>query len=104
MGQFAAWRKKDVNLAAYQMAAEVMDQCQGSMRERCIPLSIRQEEIQETIRWIWKHCSMICLYGDRYSYKENGETFERIKMHMGLYDVSLDSMELVSGYGLSLIG
>ena len=36
------------------------------------------------------------LYGDRYSYKENGETFERTKMHMGLYDVSLDSMELVS--------
>ena len=36
------------------------------------------------------------LYGDRYSYKENGETFERTKMHMGLYDVSLESMELVS--------
>ena len=97
--QYVMWdnfgmEKKDVNLAAYQMAAEVMDRDgihEGTIfRYHQARRNTRNYQVDlETLQYD-------LLYGDRYSYKENGETFERTKMHMGLYDVSLDSMELVS--------
>ena len=97
--QYVMWdnfgmEKKDVNLAAYQMAAEVMDRAgihEGTIfRYHQARRNTRNYQVDlETLQYD-------LLYGDRYSYKENGETFERTKMHMGLYDVSLDSMELVS--------
>lgn len=97
--QYVMWdnfgmEKKDVNLAAYQMAAEVMDRAgihEGTIfRYHQARRNTRNYQVDlETLQYD-------LLYGDRYSYKENGETFERTKMHMGLYDVSLESMELVS--------
>ena len=36
------------------------------------------------------------LYGEKYAYKDKELTFERTKMRMGIYDVSLDSMDLIS--------
>ena len=85
--------KKDVNLAAYQMAAEVMDrvgihevtvfryhQARRNTRNYQVDLETLQYDL---------------LYGEKYSY--GGESpFQRTKMRMGLYDVSLDFMELVS--------
>ena len=85
--------KKDVNLAAYQMAAEVMDRVgihEGTVfRYHQARRNTRNYQVDlETLQYD-------LLYGERYSY--GGENpFERIKMRMGLYDVSLDSMELVS--------
>ena len=97
--QYVMWdnfgmEKKDVNLSAYQMAAEVMDRAgihEGTIfRYNQARRNTRSYQVDlETLQYD-------LLYGERYSYKENGETFERTKMHMGLYDVSLDSMELVS--------
>ena len=97
--QYVMWdnfgmEKKDVNLSAYQMAAEVMDRAgihEGTIfRYNQARRNTRNYQVDlETLQYD-------LLYGERYSYKENGETFERTKMHMGLYDVSLDSMELVS--------
>ena len=97
--QYVMWdnfdmEKKDVNLAAYQMAAEVMDRAgihEGTIfRYHQARRNTRNYQVDlETLQYD-------LLYGERYSYKENGEIFERTKMHMGLYDVSLDSMELVS--------
>ena len=97
--QYVMWdnfgmEKKDVNLAAYQMAAEVRDRAgihEGTIfRYHQARRNTRNYQVDlETLQYD-------LLYGDRYSYKENGETFERTKMHMGLYDVSLESMELVS--------
>ena len=49
-------KKKKENLAAYQMAAEVMDRV--GIHEGTVSAIIRQEEIPEIIRWIWKPCSM----------------------------------------------
>ena len=97
--QYVMWdnfgmEKKDVNLAAYQMAAEVMDR--AGIHEVTI---FRYHQARRNTRNYQVDLETLqydLLYGDRYSYKENGETFERTKMHMGLYDVSLDSMELVS--------
>ena len=85
--------KKDVNLAAYQMAAEVMDRVgihEGTVfRYHQARRNTRNYQVDlETLQYD-------LLYGERYSY--GGENpFERTKMRMGLYDVSLDSMELVS--------
>ena len=85
--------KKDVNLAAYQMAAEVMDRVgihEGTVfRYHQARRNTRNYQVDlETLQYD-------LLYGERYSY--NGENpFQRTKMRMGLYDVTLDSMEMVS--------
>ena len=85
--------KKDVNLAAYQMAAEVMDRVgihEGTVfRYHQARRNTRNYQVDlETLQYD-------LLYGERYSY-DGEKPFERTKMRMGLYDVSLDSMELVS--------
>lgn len=85
--------KKDENLAAYQMAAEVMDRIgihEGTIfryhqaRRNSKDYQVDLETLQYDL-----------LYGERYAY--GGETpFVRTKMKMGLYDLTLDSVELVS--------
>ena len=97
--QYVMWdnfdmEKKDVNLAAYQMAAEVMDR--AGIHEGTIFRYYQARRNTRNYQVDLETLQYDLLYGERYSYKENGETFERTKMHMGLYDVSLDSMELVS--------
>ena len=85
--------KKDENLAAYQMAAEVMDRAgiyEGTIfRYHQARRNTRNYQVDlETLQYD-------VLYGKKYSY--DGESpFQRIKMRMGLYDVTLDSMEEIS--------
>ena len=96
--QYVMWdnfglKKKDENLAAYQMAAEVMDRAgihEGNVfRYHQARRNTRNYQVDlETLQYD-------VLYGKQYSY--DGENpFQRTKMRMGLYDVTLDSMEMVS--------
>ena len=96
--QYVMWdnfglKKKDENLAAYQMAAEVMDRAgihEGTIfRYHQARRNTRNYQVDlETLQYD-------VLYGKKYSY--DGENpFQRTKMRMGLYDVTLDSMEEVS--------
>lgn len=96
--QYVMWdnfglKKKDENLAAYQMAAEVMDRAgihEGTVfRYHQARRNTRNYQVDlETLQYD-------VLYGKQYSY--DGENpFQRTKMRMGLYDVTLDSMEMVS--------
>lgn len=90
--QYVMWdnfglEKKDENLAAYQMAAEVMDRAgihEGTIfRYHQARRNTRNYQVDlETLQYD-------VLYGKKYSY--DGESpFQRIKMRMGLYDVTLD--------------
>ena len=96
--QYVMWdnfglEKKDENLAAYQMAAEVMNRAgihEGTIfRYHQARRNTRNYQVDlETLQYD-------VLYGKKYSY--DGESpFQRIKMRMGLYDVTLDSMEEIS--------
>ena len=96
--QYVMWdnfglEKKDENLAAYQMAAEVMDRAgihEGTIfRYHQARRNTRNYQVDlETLQYDM-------LYGKKYSY--DGESpFQRTKMRMGLYDVTLDSMEEIS--------
>ena len=96
--QYVMWdnfglEKKDENLAAYQMAAEVMDRAgihEGTIfRYHQARRNTRNYQVDlETLQYD-------VLYGKKYFY--DGESpFQRIKMRMGLYDVTLDSMEEIS--------
>ena len=96
--QYVMWdnfglEKKDENLAAYQMAAEVMDRAgihEGTIfRYHQARRNTRNYQVDlETFQYD-------VLYGKKYSY--DGESpFQRTKMRMGLYDVTLDSMEEIS--------
>ena len=87
-------KKKKENLAAYQMAAEVMDRVgihEGNIfkyhqaRRNTKNYQVDLETLQYDL-----------LYGEKYAYKDKELTFERTKMRMGIYDVSLDSMDLIS--------
>ncbi|MDC7289482.1 LTA synthase family protein [Blautia schinkii] len=85
--------KKDDNLAAYQMAAEVMDRVgihEGTVfRYHQARRNTKNYQVDlETLQYD-------LLYGERYAY--GGENpFLRTKMKMGLYDVTLDRLQLVS--------
>ena len=96
--QYVMWdnfglEKDDVNLAAYQMAAEVMDRVgihEGTIfRYHQARRNTRNYQVDlETLQYD-------LLYGERYSY--DGENpFKRTKMRLGLYDVTLDGLELMS--------
>ena len=96
--QYVMWdnfglEKKDENLAAYQMAAEVMDRAgihEGTIfRYHQARRNTRNYQVDlETLQYD-------VLYGKKYFY--DGESpFQRTKMRMGLYDVTLDSMEEIS--------
>ena len=96
--QYVMWdnfglKKKDENLAAYQMAAEVMDRAgihEGTVfRYHQARRNTRDYQVDlETLQYD-------VLYGKQYSY-DGEDPFQRTKMRMGLYDVTLDSMETVS--------
>ncbi len=86
--------KKNVNLASYQIAAEVLDrigihdgtifrfhQARRNSRNYQVDLEMLQYDI---------------LYGKKYSYPDGINPFTRTKMRLGLYDVTLDSLQLVS--------
>lgn len=85
--------KKDENLAAYQMAAEVMDRVgihDGTIfRYHQARRNTKNYQVDlETLQYD-------LLYGEKYAYnKEN--PFKRTKMRMGIYDTTLDSLQLVS--------
>ena len=96
--QYVIWdnfglKKIDDNLAAYQMAAEVMDRIgihEGTIfryhqaRRNTKNYQVDLETLQYDI-----------LYGEKYAY--DGENpFARTSMRLGFYDITLDSMELVS--------
>lgn len=96
--QYVIWdnfglKKKDVNLASYQIAAEVMDRVgihEGTIfRYHQARRNTKNYQVDlETLQYD-------LLYGERYAY--GGENlFPRTKMRLGLYDITLDSMELVS--------
>ncbi len=83
-----------MNLSAYQIAAEVLDRM-GNPRGNHFSVIIRQGAIRRITRWIWKRFSMT------FFTVTVMPTAERIrssaqKMTLGLYDVTLDSMELIS--------
>lgn len=96
--QYVMWdnfgmEKEDVNLAAYQMAAEVLDRAgihEGTVfRYHQARRNTRDYQVDlETLQYD-------LLYGEQYSYEE-GSPFKRTKMRLGLYDVTLDSMSMVS--------
>ena len=86
-------KKKKENLAAYQMAAEVMDRVgihEGNIfkyhqaRRNTKNYQVDLETLQYDL-----------LYGKQYTYDEKNP-FERTKMHMGIYDTTLDSIQVVS--------
>lgn len=85
--------KKDENLASYQMAAEVLNRVgihEGTIfRYHQARRNTKNYQVDlETLQYD-------LLYGERYAY-EGENLFERTKMKMGLYDVTLDSISLVS--------
>ena len=96
--QYVMWdnfglEKKDVNLASYQMAAEVMDRVgihEGTIfRYHQARRNTKNYQVDlETLQYD-------LLYGERYSYGGKNP-FKRTKMRLGLYDVTLDGLELVS--------
>jgi hypothetical protein len=86
-------QKKDENLASYQIAAEVMDRI--GIHDGTI---FRYHQARRNTKNYQVDLEMLqydVLYGERYAY--DGENpFERTTMKMGLYDVTLDSISLVS--------
>ena len=96
--QYVIWdnfglKEKDVNLSAYQIAAEVLDRV--GIHEGTI---FRYHQARRNTKNYQVDLEMLqydLLYGNRYAY--DGENpFKRTKMTLGLYDVTLDSMELIS--------
>lgn len=84
--------KKDDNLAAYQIAAEVLDRVgihEGTvLRYHQARRNTRNYQVDlETLQYD-------VLYGERFAYKGE-EKFPRTRMKLGLYDVTLDSISLV---------
>lgn len=86
-------KKQDKNLAAYQMAAEVMDRVgihEGNVfrfhqaRRNTKNYQVDLEMLQYDI-----------LYGEKYVYGGKNP-FERVKMHLGVEDAQLDSIEKIS--------
>ena len=88
-------KKKKENLAAYQMAAEVMDRVGihegNTFKYHQARRNTRNYQVDlETLQYD-------LLYGKRYSYGESGESpYLRTRMRMGIYDVTLDSIQCIS--------
>lgn len=98
--QYVMWdnfglEKKNVNLAAYQMAAEVMDRVgihEGTVfRYHQARRNTKNYQVDlETLQYD-------LLYGKRFSYQ--GENpYKRTKMRLGIYDTTLDGISLVSAW------
>ena len=98
--QYVMWdnfglEKKDVNLAAYQMAAEVLDRVgihEGTIfRYHQARRNTKNYQVDlETLQYD-------LLYGERYSY-EGEKPFKRTKMRLGIYDTTLNGISLVSAW------
>ena len=98
--QYVMWdnfglEKKDVNLAAYQMAAEVLDRVgihEGTIfRYHQARRNTKNYQVDlETLQYD-------LLYGERYSY-DGEKPFKRTKMRLGIYDTTLDGISLVSAW------
>ena len=86
--------KQNENLAAYQMAAEILNrlgihegtvmrfhQARRNTRNYQVDLELLQYDV---------------LYGKKYSYKNGICPYEKTPMRLGLYDVTLDQVELIS--------
>lgn len=96
--QYVIWdnlglKKKDENLAAYQMAAHVMDRIgihEGTIfryhqgRRNTKNYQVDLETLQYDL-----------LYGERYAYGGKSP-YKKTKMRLGLSDVTLDGLELIS--------
>ena len=90
--------KKDENLASYQIAAEVLDRV--GIHEGTIMKYHQARRNTKNYQVDLETLQYDVLYGQRYAY--GGENpFERTKMRMGLYDVTLDSISV--GYRLDLL-
>ena len=98
--QYVMWdnfglEKKNVNLAAYQMAAEVLDRVgihEGTIfRYHQARRNTKNYQVDlETLQYD-------LLYGERYSY-DGEKPFKRTKMRLGIYDTTLDGISLVSAW------
>lgn len=98
--QYVMWdnfglEKKDVNLAAYQIAAEVLDRVgihEGTIfRYHQARRNTKNYQVDlETLQYD-------LLYGERYSY-DGEKPFKRTKMRLGIYDTTLDGISLVSAW------
>ena len=86
-------KKKKENLAAYQMAAEVMDRV--GIHEGTIFKYHQARKNTKNYQVDLETLQYDLLYGKQYSY-DGVNLFERTKMRMGIYDATLDSLELVS--------
>ena len=86
-------KKKKENLAAYQMAAEVMDRV--GIHEGTIFKYHQSRKYTKNYQVDLETLQYDLLYGKQYSY-DGVNPFERTKMRMGIYDATLDSLELVS--------
>ena len=87
-------KKQDVNLASYQMAAEVLDRI--GIHEGTI---FRYHQARRNTRNYQVDLEMLqydILYGKKYSYPDGISPYIRTQMRLGLYDVTLDSLQLVS--------
>ena len=86
-------KKKKENLAAYQMAAEVMDRV--GIHEGIIFKNHQARRNTKNYQVDLETLQYDLLYGKQYTYDEKNP-FERTKMHMGIYDTTLDSIQVVS--------
>lgn len=86
-------KKKDVNLAAYQMAAEVMDRV--GIHDGTIFRYHQSRRNTKNYQVDLETLQYDLLYGEKYSY-DGTNPFVRTKMRLGLYDVTLDGLELIS--------
>ena len=86
-------KKKKENLAAYQMAAEVMDRV--GIHEGTIFKYHQARRNTKNYQVDLETLQYDLLYGKQYTYDEKNP-FERTKMRMGIYDTTLDSVQVVS--------
>ena len=85
--------KKDENLASYQIAAEVLDRV--GIHEGTIYRYHQARRNTKNYQVDLETLQYDLLYGERYAY--GGENpYKRTRMRLGLYDVTLDSIRLVS--------
>ena len=87
-------KKQNANLASYQMGAEILDRI--GIHEGTV---FRFHQARRNTRNYQVDLEMLqydMLYGKKYSYEGGVSPYLRTDMRLGLYDVTLDSMELIS--------
>ena len=85
--------KKDENLASYQIAAEVLDRV--GIHEGTIMKYHQARRNTKNYQVDLETMQYDLLYGKQYTY-DGANPFERTKMRMGIYDTTLDSIQVVS--------